>query len=128
MAAQNKKDAAYGNESITSLKGADRVRKRPGVMFGSDGIEGCEHAVFEIISNSIDEARDGYGDKIIVKKQETANNGDIVVALIDDSATVKRFYSKDGKIILHPENDLLDDIILDSVEILGIVKGLTRKF
>ena len=68
------------------------------------------------------------GDKIIVKKQETAKNGDIVVALIDDSATVKRFYSKDGKIILHPENDLLDDIILDSVEILGIVKGLTRKF
>ncbi len=70
MAAQNKKDAAYGNESITSLKGADRVRKRPGVMFGSDGIEGCEHAVFEIISNSIDEARDGYGDKIIVTRFE----------------------------------------------------------
>ena len=51
----------YGNESISSLKGADRVRKRPGVIFGSDGIEGCEHSVFEILSNSIDEAREGYG-------------------------------------------------------------------
>lgn len=54
----------YGNESITSLKGADRVRKRPGVIFGSDGLEGCEHSVFEILSNSIDEAREGFGDKI----------------------------------------------------------------
>ena len=54
----------YGNESITSLKGADRVRKRPGVIFGSDGLEGCEHAVFEILSNSIDEAREGYGTDI----------------------------------------------------------------
>ena len=70
MATSNKKPTEYGNESITSLKGADRVRKRPGVMFGSDGIEGCEHSVFEIISNSIDEARDGYGDKIIVTRFE----------------------------------------------------------
>ncbi len=58
----------YGNESITSLKGADRVRKRPAVIFGSDGIEGCQHSVFEIISNSIDEAREGYGRKIIVTR------------------------------------------------------------
>lgn len=56
----------YGNESITQLKGADRVRKRPGVLFGSDGLEGCEHSIFEIVSNSIDEARDGYGKKIVV--------------------------------------------------------------
>lgn len=62
------KKASYGNDSITSLKGADRVRKRPGVIFGSDGIEGCKHSVFEILSNSIDEARDGYGDKIIVTR------------------------------------------------------------
>ena len=55
----------YGNESISSLKGADRVRKRPGVIFGSDGLEGCEHAVFEILSNSIDEAREGYGTEIV---------------------------------------------------------------
>ena len=56
----------YNNESISSLKGADRVRKRPGVIFGSDGLEGCEHAVFEILSNSIDEAREGFGNIITV--------------------------------------------------------------
>ena len=59
---------AYDNESITSLKGADRVRKRPAVIFGSDGMEGCAHSIFEILSNSIDEAREGYGDKIIVTR------------------------------------------------------------
>lgn len=58
----------YGNESISSLKGADRVRLRPGVIFGSDGLDGCEHSVFEILSNSIDEAREGHGNKIIVTK------------------------------------------------------------
>lgn len=61
-----KKTKNYGNESITLLKGADRVRKRPAVIFGSDGLEGCEHSIFEIISNSIDEARDGNGNKIII--------------------------------------------------------------
>ncbi len=63
-----KKVNEYSNESIASLKGADRVRKRPAVIFGSDGIEGCEHAIFEILSNSIDEAREGYGNKIIVTR------------------------------------------------------------
>ncbi|MBC8537078.1 DNA gyrase/topoisomerase IV subunit B [Feifania hominis] len=58
----------YGNESISSLKGADRVRLRPGVIFGSDGLEGCEHSFFEILSNSIDEAREGYGDKIVITR------------------------------------------------------------
>lgn len=58
----------YGNESISSLKGADRVRKRPGVIFGSDGIEGCEHSIFEILSNSIDEAREGFGSRIIITR------------------------------------------------------------
>jgi DNA gyrase subunit B len=62
------KKQAYNNESITQLRGADRVRKRPAVIFGSDGIEGCEHSIFEILSNSIDEARSGYGDKIIVTR------------------------------------------------------------
>ena len=61
-----KKNQGYGNESISALKGADRVRKRPGVIFGSDGLEGCEHSVFEILSNSIDEAREGFGCKIIL--------------------------------------------------------------
>ena len=61
-----KKQQAYGNESISALKGADRVRKRPAVIFGSNGLEGCEHAVFEILSNAIDEAREGHGDTIIL--------------------------------------------------------------
>ena len=67
------------------------------------------------------------GDKIIVKKQETANNGDIVVCLIDDSATVKRFFRRNGKVVLHPENDKLSDMIYNDVLILGVVKGLMRK-
>ena len=62
------KKAAYTEESISQLKGADRVRLRPGVIFGSDGIDGCQHAMFEILSNSIDEAREGFGDKIIVTR------------------------------------------------------------
>ena len=63
-----KKKENYGNESISSLKGADRVRKRPAVIFGSDGLEGCEHSFFEILSNSIDEAREGYGKEIEVTR------------------------------------------------------------
>ncbi|HJA63512.1 MAG TPA: DNA topoisomerase [Candidatus Intestinimonas stercoravium] len=59
---------AYGNDSISALRGADRVRKRPGVIFGSDGLEGCEHAVFEILSNAIDEAREGFGSLITVTR------------------------------------------------------------
>ena len=62
------KKTEYGNDSITSLKGADRVRKRPAVIFGSDGIEGCQHAIFEIISNSIDEAREGHGKRIEITR------------------------------------------------------------
>ncbi len=62
------KKPVYGNESISSLKGADRVRLRPAVIFGSDGIEGCEHSIFEILSNSIDEAREGYGKEITVTR------------------------------------------------------------
>jgi len=64
------KKTSYGNESISALKGADRVRKRPGVIFGSDGLEGCEHAVFEIMSNAIDEAREGHGQLITVTRFE----------------------------------------------------------
>ena len=68
---------SYGNESISALKGADRVRKRPGVIFGSDGLDGCQHAVFEILSNSIDEAREGYGNQITVTRY---SDGSIEVA------------------------------------------------
>ena len=63
-----RKKEDYGNESIEVLEGADRVRKRPAVIFGSDGLEGCKHSVFEILSNSIDEARDGHGNKIILTR------------------------------------------------------------
>lgn len=65
---KNKRGQEYGNESISSLKGADRVRLRPGVIFGSDGIEGCQHSVFEILSNSIDEAREGFGNVIEISR------------------------------------------------------------
>ncbi len=62
------KRTSYNNQSISALKGAERVRKRPSVIFGSDGLEGCEHSVFEILSNSIDEAREGFGKKIILTR------------------------------------------------------------
>ena len=65
MATKNT-NANYNDQSITALKGADRVRKRPGVIFGSDGLEGCEHSFFEILSNSVDEAKEGYGNEITV--------------------------------------------------------------
>lgn len=68
------------------------------------------------------------GDKIIVEKASCCDQGEIVVALIDDSATCKRFFKRDGKIILHPENERLQDIVLDDVSIIGKVKGLVRKF
>ena len=64
------KTQQYGNDSISQLKGADRVRRRPGVIFGSDGLDGCEHAVFEILSNAIDEAREGFGSLITVTRYE----------------------------------------------------------
>ena len=89
-----KVNTEYGNESISQLKGADRVRKRPGVIFGSDGLDGCEHSVFEIISNSIDEAREGYGKKIVVTKY---TDGSIEVqdfgrgAPVDFNNKVQRF-------------------------------------
>ena len=68
MAAKEVKKAEYGDQSIKSLKGAERVRKRPAVIFGSDDLIGCQHSFIEILANSVDEAREGYGDKIIVKK------------------------------------------------------------
>lgn len=66
------------------------------------------------------------GDKIVVKKQQAADNGDIVVALVDESATVKRFFKRGNKIILHPENDTMEDFVFDEVKILGKVVGLLR--
>lgn len=83
--------------------------------------------MLKIKGSSMIEAGIFDGDKIIVKKQNSASNGDIVVAFYNDSATCKRFYKKDNKIILHPENSSMEDIILDNVTILGKVQGLIRK-
>ena len=68
------------------------------------------------------------GDMVVIEQTPYAENGDIVVAMIEDSATVKRFYKKNDKIILHPENETMCDIVLDDVTILGVVEGLLRKF
>ena len=88
---------------------------------------GGEEFALKVHGDSMINAGIFDNDVIIVKRQNTANNGEIVVAL-EDSATVKRFYKKQNKIILHPENDRLTDMIFDEVVILGIVKGLMRKF
>ncbi len=87
------KNKNYDNESITSLKGADRVRKRPAVIFGSDGIEGCEHSVFEILSNSVDEAREGHGSVIYITVTR-----DGVISVEDEGRGVPLdFNEKEGK-------------------------------
>ena len=68
------------------------------------------------------------GDKIVLRQQSTANNGDIVAALIEDSATIKRFYKENNHYRLQPENDAYSPIIVNNVQILGKVVGLVRKF
>ena len=87
-----------------------------------------DYFMLRVFGDSMIEAGIYDGDKIIVKRQNTADKGEIVVALIEDSATVKRFFKRENKIILHPENSALSDIILNDVVILGIVEGLIRKF
>ncbi len=89
---------------------------------------GGEEFALKVKGDSMINAGIYENDVIIVNRQNVAHNGEIVVALVDDSATVKRFYKKDGKIILHPENDALQDMIFDNVILLGVVKGLMRKF
>ena len=84
------KHVQYGNSSISMLKGEERVRKRPAVIFGSDDLEGCKHAVFEILSNAIDEAREGYGDTIIVTRYE-----DLSVEVEDFGRVCKSFLKKE---------------------------------
>ena len=86
------KKSVYGNESISSLKGADRVRKRPAVIFGSDGIEGCEHSIFEILSNSIDEAREGFGKEIVITRF-----GDLSVEVEDHGRGIPVEYNNSEK-------------------------------
>lgn len=82
----------YNNDSIQALKGADRVRKRPSVIFGSDGIEGCKHSVFEILSNSIDEAREGYGKKI-----ELVLHEDNAITIKDEGRGIPVGYNRKEK-------------------------------
>lgn len=96
--------------------------------FPAGYFKGSDLFMLNVQGNSMIDAGINDGDKIVVRKQSTAENGEIVVALIDDSATVKRFYKKDGYYVLHPENEALADIIVNEVAILGIVIGLVRSF
>lgn len=94
----------------------------------SEFVGNGETFILQVSGSSMINAGIMDNDKIIVEKTPYCENGDIVVALIEDSATCKRFYKRNNKIILHPENDNFSDIVLDSVEIIGKVKGLIRKF
>ena len=98
----------------------------------SDEFKGEDLFLLRVKGNSMIEAGIFDGDKLVVKKQETADDGDIVVALFEETAeegaTVKRFFRRDGKIILHPENAAMNDFVLDDVTILGKVIGLLRSF
>jgi repressor LexA len=89
---------------------------------------GGEEFALKVAGDSMIDAGIFENDVIIVKKQNHALNGEIVVAFVEDGATVKRFYNKNNKIILHPENPNYDDMLFDNVLILGVVKGLIRKF
>ncbi|HAG04949.1 MAG TPA: DNA topoisomerase [Lachnospiraceae bacterium] len=89
LAKKNNSETQYNNDSIKSLKGADRVRMRPAVIFGSDGIEGCEHSAFEILSNAIDEAREGYGSRI-----EIILGADDDITVIDHGRGIPVDYNK----------------------------------
>lgn len=94
--------------------------------FPAGSFSGSDLFMLRVQGTSMIDAGILDGDKIIVRKQETAENGDIVVALVDDSATVKRFFKKDDHFVLHPENETMSDIIVDDVAILGKVVGLIR--
>lgn len=108
-------------QPIFATENYEDIYSLPGNFF-----EGENLYMLNVHGNSMVKIGMYEGDKIIVKKQESADNGDIVVALVDDSATVKRFFKRDGKIILHPENDDMDDFVFDDVKIIGKVIGLIR--
>ncbi len=91
------------------------------------GINTGDMFVLNVQGDSMIKAGIFSGDKIVVKKQETAENGEIVVAMVDDSATVKRFYKEKDHIRLQPENDFMSPIIVDDCSIIGIVIGLIRQ-
>ena len=98
--------------------------------FPADEFKGSELFMLRVQGSSMIDAGIFDGDKIVVRRQPVAENGEVVVAMIDDSATVKRFYLRAGKVVLHPENEALDDMIFEpeEVTILGKVVGLLRNF
>lgn len=97
-------------------------------MFSQNLFGKSEMFMLTINGDSMIEAGIHDGDLVVVKKQPTANNGDIVVALVDGEATIKRFYKKKNYFLLHPENKDLDDIVVLKLDILGVVVGLVRKY
>ena len=96
--------------------------------FPADAFNGSDLFMLTVQGTSMIDAGIRDGDKIVVRKQDTAENGDIVVALVEDSATVKRFFKKNDHYVLHPENESMADIIVKEVSILGKVVGLVRSF
>ena len=95
----------------------------------SDNLFGAKDLfMLTVVGESMIDAGINDGDMVVVKKQQTANNGQIVVALVNDEATVKRFYKKNNYFLLHPENKEFDDIVVLKLDILGVVVGLVRKF
>ena len=91
------------------------------------GINNGDMFMLNVSGDSMVKAGIFSGDKIVVRKQETAENGEIVVAMVDDSATVKRFYKENNHFRLQPENDFMSPIIVDNCQIIGIVVGLIRQ-
>lgn len=108
---------------ITAIENIEDTYELPSKLFSSDDL-----FMLTIEGTSMIDAGIENGDKVILKQTSVCENGDIVAAMIDDSATVKRFYKEDGRVILHPENPTMDDIIVDDCVILGKVVGLIRKF
>ncbi len=112
-------------QPIFAVENFDGYYTLPSAEFGGDDLY-----MLRVQGDSMIEAGIFDGDKIVVRKQESADNGDIVVAMFDDGidegATVKRYFRRDGKIILHPENSTMTDFVLDKVTILGKVIGLLR--
>ena len=96
--------------------------------FPAGSFSGSDLFMLNVEGTSMIDAGICNGDKIVVRKQQTADNGDIVVALIDDSATVKRFFRRGNHFVLHPENETMQDIIVEELTILGKVVGLIRSF
>lgn len=108
---------------ITAVENVEDYIDLPKSLFRDDDL-----FILNVQGTSMINAGILEGDKIVVRKQSYAKNGDKVIALIDDSATVKTYYKEDGKYRLQPENDTMEPIILDKLEILGVVVGLIRKY